>query len=717
MQGLGNLGGVFLDKTAGDIDQFLGVAVGVFDPQHGGRPHFLLKFCKKSDIGAAEGIDGLPVIAHSDHFCIADFAQGLRQIKALTRNILIFVYNDVFEGQPLLHLGALAQGAGGVVDHVLKVHRLHFLQDFLILEVAGLADIQKQLCAHILRGFLHDCKLHLRVAVGLEVGDKAADQQDKPANIAVSLILQDLPEDLLLGTGMNLHTMRPQLLLQMLRQRPAVPVAGEGIDQFRPVPAVEQDFLIDGVLIGLESFFIIAAVLSVPRDSKVLDVDFSVALPDQEIRCIWLSRQFDVIAVDGLIDIVDSIAVKEIGDLHLLGGSQDLVADGDFLFSLRVHDLGAVFVQFTAHGGIAHLRDPTEKSLQVLLIQRGVKIRGEKEDQAVHHPRILQNFTAQIVPHDKELFVGVHDIDPLRILHMQNGIARRVEGTDGTGNPQIFLYARPQFLHGLVGKGNDENLLRLNSLSVHQIFNLGRHGGRFSRPGASNDQTVVLIRQDHPPLGVIEPDLRIHCIEHMVQVVLLLPQRAVKVAGVVGTHPGRPCGSRSADALPCIFPGHFVRFAPRICFLLFTFFFIFFRCGTARSLLFRSTAQIQDLFYSAGRMQSVPPAVQVQHSFLSQDLQILQIPLFCLQQLLTGTRGNVGMLLIQLFQPFLQAQNILQILRKFRQRPLFLPRLSCAFYAIVNCPRETLSRHPVRQFRIPFCRMQNREHRFHCAPE
>ena len=60
---------------------------------------------------------------------------------------------------------------------------------------------------------------------GLEIGDKSADQHHKPADIAVALILQDLPEDLLIGARMEVHAVRPQFLLQVLCQGAAVPIA------------------------------------------------------------------------------------------------------------------------------------------------------------------------------------------------------------------------------------------------------------------------------------------------------------------------------------------------------------------------------------------------------------------------------------------------------------------------------------------------------------
>ena len=225
MEGLGDLGRIFLDKTSGDIDQFLGVAVGIFNPQHSGRPHLFLKLCEEGDVGAAESIDGLPVVADSDNLCVAHLAQSLRQVKALSGDVLILVHNDVFETQALFHLCTLAQSAGRIVDHVFKIHRLYFLQGFLVLEIACLADLQEQLCADVLCGFLHDRKLHLCVTVSLEIGDKTADQHHKPADIAVALILQDLPEDLLIGTRVEDHAVRPQFLLQVLCQGTAVPVA------------------------------------------------------------------------------------------------------------------------------------------------------------------------------------------------------------------------------------------------------------------------------------------------------------------------------------------------------------------------------------------------------------------------------------------------------------------------------------------------------------
>ena len=138
--------------------------------------------------------------------------------------------------------------------------------------------------------------------------------------------------------------------------------------------AVEQDLFIDCILVGLQALCVIAAVLAVPGDSEVLDIDLPVPLPDQEIRRIGLAGQLDVVAVDRLINIVDPVAVEKIGNLYLLGRPQDLAADRDLLFSLRIHDFLTVLVQLTPHGRVAHLRDSAEKGLQVMFVEGCVKI-------------------------------------------------------------------------------------------------------------------------------------------------------------------------------------------------------------------------------------------------------------------------------------------------------------------------------------------------------
>ena len=391
MERFGDLGRIFLYEAAGYVDQFLGIAVSVFNPQHGGRAHLFLEAGKESNVRSAEGIDGLPVIPYGDDLCVADFPQRPGQIEALPGDVLILVYDDVFEVQPMFHLRAFPEGSGGVVDHIFEVHRLQFLQDLLVFQIAGLADLQKEPGTDVGCGFFHNCELHFCIAVGLEVGDKAADQQYKVSDIAVAFVLQDLSEDLLIRAGMQFYAVRQQFFLQVFRQGPSVPVAGESIDQFCSVPAMEQDLFIDGILISLEALFIIAVVAAVACDSEMLDIDFSVSLPDYKIRCIGLSGQFYVIAIDRFVGIIDAVPVEEVGDFHLLGRTQDFIADGDFLFPLGVHDLCRVFVQLAAHSGIAHLRDAPEKGFQVIFIQWRVKIGGEKEDQTVDQSGVFQN--------------------------------------------------------------------------------------------------------------------------------------------------------------------------------------------------------------------------------------------------------------------------------------------------------------------------------------
>ena len=124
MERFGDLGRIFLYEAAGYVDQFLGIAVSVFNPQHSGWAHLFLEAGKKGNVRSAEGIDGLPVIPYGDDLCVADFPQRPGQIKALPGDVLILVYDDVFEVQPMFHLRAFPEGSGGVVDHIFEVHSL-----------------------------------------------------------------------------------------------------------------------------------------------------------------------------------------------------------------------------------------------------------------------------------------------------------------------------------------------------------------------------------------------------------------------------------------------------------------------------------------------------------------------------------------------------------------------------------------------------------------
>ena len=393
---------------------------------------------------------------------------------------------------------------------------------------------------------------------------------------------------------------------------------------------MEQDLLIDGVLIGLQALCVVAAVPAVPGDPEVLDIDFPVSLPDQKIRGVGLAGQLDVVAVDRLIDVVDSIAVEEIGDLHLLGRPQDLIADGDLLFPLGIHDLCAVLIQLTPHGRVAHLRDSPEEGLQVVFIEGRVKIGCKKEDQAVDQTLILQDLPAKIIPDDKKLLAAVHNVDPLRVLHVEDGVARRVKGTDGAVNLQIALNAGPQLLHRLVGKGNDQDLFGLYPLSVHQISDFGRHRGRLARAGTRNDQTVVLVGQDHTPLGIVESNLRIHRVQDMVQIVLFIDQGALYPALIV---------------------------------VLDT--------GLDRRLRLRAFGtQIQDLLHllhKAGRLDSVLTAVKLQHPFFTEYLQIAQVSSPRVDDLSISAGRDIGIFRVQFLEFSVQTDDIPQVRRQLRE--------------------------------------------------
>ncbi len=205
-----------------------------------------------------------------------------------------------------------------------------------------------------------------------------------------------------------------------------------------------------------------------------------------------------------------------------------------------------------------------------------------------------------------------------------------MESTDRTRDPQVVLNACPQFLHCLVGKGNDQDLFRLYSLSIHQISDLGCHRSRLARARAGDDQTVVLVGQDHTPLGIVETDQWIHRIQNMVQIVFFIYQRAFYPALIVLMHAG------------------------------------FDRCLRLRAL----GTQIQDflhLLHKTGRLNSALPTVKLQHSFFTEYLQVAQVSSPRADDFSVSAGRDIGIFRLQLPEFSAQTDDIAQIRRKLRQ--------------------------------------------------
>ena len=65
-----------------------------------------------------------------------------------------------------------------------------------------------------------------------------------------------------------------------------------------------------------------------------------------------------MIGIDRLISIINSVQIKEIGNLHFLHGPENLILNRDLLSAVPVDDLFFKIVQLAAHGriiGVGHM--------------------------------------------------------------------------------------------------------------------------------------------------------------------------------------------------------------------------------------------------------------------------------------------------------------------------------------------------------------------------
>ncbi len=202
-QGLFELGFVLLDEAAGDVDDFLGIAVGLRDLKLFAVAHCLLELGEEFNAGTGIGVDGLPVVSHGDNLGVADFAEGFREVETLPGNVLILIHDDILEVE--LHAGILLlpEDASGLVDHILEVHGVLLLQALGVLQIALLANIQEELRALVGGLAFPLVELFGVEAVGLEVLDKSADQFNQLQDVFVLLGGDDLVEDFFRGTGLQ----------------------------------------------------------------------------------------------------------------------------------------------------------------------------------------------------------------------------------------------------------------------------------------------------------------------------------------------------------------------------------------------------------------------------------------------------------------------------------------------------------------------------------
>ena len=415
------------------------------------------------------------------------------------------------------------------------------MQKSLILQIAVPAYVQEQSCALVLRGMEHPVKLFHGIPVDLEIDDEPAQERNQAPYIPVFLGSHQFFQDFPAGPGLQLKPGVQELLLQMLQHRSPVPVGGKRIDQFRPVLPVQKDLVIDCLLVAFQRVPGIPVIPAVLRDPEVLNVGCLLALHDPEVRGIGLARILNMVRIQRFILVVQGMQIQEIGNLDLFTRAQHLALDRYHFPRLHIQDLLLIGIQFPAHGHEPGAGNMIEECIQVLALKRRIKICAEKKDQPVDHAFIAQHRAAQVIPDHIIQPAFFHNVHFLRVLLMHDGIPGRVERGNGTGKLQLILDMLSEFIHGLVRKGDDQDLGRVNPLAFHQIPDLGRHGCRLPGTGACHHQAVVLIGQNHLALIVIQPDARITGIQNMIQILLFCFHGPADIFRVPRFHGTREC--------------------------------------------------------------------------------------------------------------------------------------------------------------------------------
>ena len=174
-----------MNEVSCNINDFLRVTIGFNYLKKLGISHLFFKLCEKRDVRAAERIYRLPIVTDGNDFCIRNLCESSNQIKSLARNILILIYDYVFEIKLLLHFLNFSKNPRRLVDHILKVNSIILVQVSLILQIAIVTNVQEQSCTHVLSGVVHTVKFFHSKSVRLKVGDKSTNEVDQLANVAI----------------------------------------------------------------------------------------------------------------------------------------------------------------------------------------------------------------------------------------------------------------------------------------------------------------------------------------------------------------------------------------------------------------------------------------------------------------------------------------------------------------------------------------------------
>ena len=104
-----------------------------------------------------------------------------------------------------------------------------------------------------------------------------------------------------------------------------------------------------------------------------------------------------------------------------------------------------------------------------------------------------------------------------------------MERCDRTSDIQIFIDLIPQFIYCFIRKRNNQDLLWINLLFLHQIFDLCRYRCRLPRSCTGYDQAIIFIRNHNLSLILIQTDRRIHPLQDMVEILFFSFHRGLNV--------------------------------------------------------------------------------------------------------------------------------------------------------------------------------------------
>ena len=242
----------------------------------------------------------------------------------------------------------------------------------------------------------------------------------------------------------------------------------------------------------------------------MLDIGHMLSLLNHKIRSIGFLGHCNTVFIDRFINVVNIVQIQKIGNFHFLNGPHDFILNRNLFPALPVNDLLPEIIQFTAHGSIICICHMVKKVIDIITFIGRVKVRGKEKNQAVYHTGIPKNLLPEIILYAIIQLASVNNISLFRIILMQNGIACGMKCGNGAGNVQLLLNLVPKLFHCFIGKGNNQNLIRRNSLFFHQVFHFGCYGSGLSGAGSCNHQTVILISQNHLSLVFIQADLGVY---------------------------------------------------------------------------------------------------------------------------------------------------------------------------------------------------------------